>query len=541
MPARQNKKKPKSSKKKERAKQAELVVEQTRKKENRKNAPGIDADYVFSAAKYVDRGDHSNPLLLREMKRLRVDSQPFWSLLWLLRQMTLYCANIPLIDITWPLDTRNKHFEKVMAMAEVVKNHHRMTGLDSVFHPGDSVNFRAVSGHADFRKLLEEVLEQHLRQAVSVAANDPNKTRRYHETMAAVAAAKFKKAAMTFESEPMTPGELRLLKNNESYEIKSFIRDNTPHYSNENANCYLALMLDICKCFWSRANAAGATVEQFDADVIEQIFAAIHHKTHESGKKFQSQMLAMPTADIIGVDIKDFWLAYTGGGRLKISEASDRNTANNLLTVPRLARMSTILTGLPHMWGLSTNFSAARLGALLTLWECEKQLAVDVGRRMSHSIAWYLALGKEDIINPLTDDQEQCAERTISSLLGRTGRFPRVRPGATPYVHGTSRPGDYAPYIGTDETIPPAALTRLQNDSENDSDDADLESDVDEKEETDTSAPTARNLLIGGAGGAATSRPSASLPSPGSQTPDSPADGSTPKKVPPGAAPPGPQ
>jgi hypothetical protein len=322
-----------------------------------------------------------------------------------------------------------------MHTALFITKQHDIKCAASVFEATNNSMFRGLMNNDTFQSLMRRAFEKHLEAAPAKREADPQKAADWQEIQNKLAELRKRQMNLTPFDEPLTNRELAMLDKDRRI---AETRDDIPatlNYQNQNAMCYLAHIIDIVV----RLRVLFAH-KALNPQVLEQIalsaFALVHHKLHENGVKCIKSLEDSPDYKVLGISLADFWLSYMREGSFKTGDESKRQLTNACLTPARLLRITTMVTGMPSLWGISIWWNSQLLNHLYLLHRCEERL--ESWNSIALSTVWYLALCKHEIINPLTDDQENSGERVIAEAIGQlaSAREIRRRPNAKPFRIG---------------------------------------------------------------------------------------------------------
>jgi len=363
--------------------------------------------------------------LLRMQKSMRKGGSPSISIVKSIVALSRNARFVP-IDPAAPLDAGNVHIQQMLVVAETCRD--KDAESDCLFLTGGNEMFMACISNAQFGEMMTATLDAHMSGLTRKSTGNAAAYEAYLEICCRISALKSRKASLSPFDEPLTKREEEAIVRFDARDDREPTQPFEKHYTNENAVSYTVHAANI---IWlvSQAATRGQTLSIDDA---MNVFRFIHHKIHEGRANTMRMLTDCQEFIIKGVSMKSFWTTYMTSAGFATEGASTRTTRNTLMTLSRLARLTTALTGMESLWGISVFFRPTMIADLYTLWETERKL--ESRNNMAESIIWYLALGKQAIMNPLTDDQRQSAETILCSATGSVGRDIRIRPNASPFT-----------------------------------------------------------------------------------------------------------
>lgn len=393
----------------------------------------FEPDLTVNPADYNVENKHEANKLLIKQKTFRKGGEPLEGLAELVATLVKH-YNIPAIPEDSDVDVRNQHMLALMNTAALACRTFNINVDANVFSFGVQRSFASFTRSPGATNFLTKVFEKHMSDSKVLSTGNAQKRADWMEIQRKLIQLRARMATSNNFSEPLTPGEKRMLAKDAEKQQQSASGAYDSRYQNENANCYLAHMVEILLCIAPNDEYIQRRTVAELADLFTTACAFVHHKCHESGDKLRASIGAAREFRYDGLILNEIWGNLVQSSYMKTLTQSVRNTENCFLTVPRLLRITTMVTGLPSLWGLSIFWAPEDAPALIKLAEIEERWA-NSRSYVSYSIGWYIALGKERIINPLTDDQEQSGEQIIAYAIGQPqrARAIRIRPNAKPY------------------------------------------------------------------------------------------------------------
>jgi len=337
-----------------------------------------------------------------------------------------------------------------------------------IFEVLESGTFGQVSLDARMVEILQDTLQNHMETATSEGVNDPQKTANYNSMMQRYRQLQSKERNLTEFDEPMTKSEKAFMRRVESGGNKKR-KPYKKRYQNENANCYLGIMVHLFNEFVRKAPEALDCDTNYLCDIFYSLCCYVHGKLHESIASAIEWFSANRTATILSVNLCEFWREIFDSPWFNSEALQERNIDNATLTKGRLLRVTTLVTGKDSLWGIAASFDRLLLDELVELWKLEKFLNNKV--KISHAICWYIALERHTMISPIHDRQDLSGEQIIGNAIGKPSRAIRMRPGATPFLLNCDQPM----FPPRSEPPPPVSSASDSSSEEEDESDDDIE------------------------------------------------------------------
>lgn len=389
-----------------------------------------------------DPADQRAKHLLSLAKDHGVSGPPMFCFVYLIAVMVRNYT-LPWLTGTEDVDQSAMHACSMRETAEEAIVVWQIDNADDILDKKGFDLFSAFATENPFQIMCQSTIQRHMRTSAVKASTNPGGTQRYEATRRAYYAAKAKQRNRTAFSPGLTPGEERLIKEFERRENSGGNKAKPSHYVNQNAVCYLSLALTIFGMFYQLACAAGVYSFEETVQMVMQLFAYVHFASSEGDKKMQTCLGNLAGEEMCGVDIAQFWgTVFQSDFYSRCEDAGRRNTPNCKLTMKRLHRLCALLTGMPSLWNLCRFVGLTGIGLLFNLFHLEQRIEQltgvnDTKLHYAESIVWYITLGKQSIINPLTDDQGQHAEALLAQILNIGNyRAIRYRPNATCFERG---------------------------------------------------------------------------------------------------------
>jgi hypothetical protein len=350
----------------------------------------------------------------------------------LLVARTLKNFEFPFVDSNADKYTRNasyKHFMQMMefTVKEIYENQEMEVAdipeaFRAMFTPSGVSRFTELATVPNMNELLKETLEEHMK---GIVKGDGARHGEWMKMKAKVARLRTRMENLTPFDPGLTPGELRMLARDDAIVAAGAdAGKREEHFANENAVNYSwmmgAIMHIVCD----------------DKDDVEQNVAICRdilrfwaaHGTHTT-KSLVTAMSQFPDAvGTAGIDILPLISAIMGhplwhvfGG--EYSE-TDKLLPNHFITTKRVTRLVSCFGEGQTVWNLGFLDPISVGPSLIELNKEEK----DVGFRDRHalSIVWYFAIGRQELINPITDHHDLSGECAIAQMIGSDVRLSKT-------------------------------------------------------------------------------------------------------------------
>jgi len=407
---------------------------------------------------------HHRNIVLGHIRQLRRGVDPIVGMLEVVVE-TVRHYRIPAVPTGRGVDKRNLHWTRLMTSAFERARTLNITCDPRIFVVPEGGTFLHVSSDARMAEILQDTFQNHVETAVSEGVNDPQKTANYNNMMQRYHQLQSKERSLTEFDEPMTKSEKAFMKRVESGGNKKR-KPYKKRYQNENANCYLGVMIHLFDEFVKKAPQALNSDTNRLCDAFHSLCCYVHGKLHESVASAVEWFSANRTTTLLSVNLCEFWREIFDSPWFNTEASQERNIDNATLTIGRLLRVTTLVTGKDSLWGIAASFDRLLLDELVELWKLEKFLENKV--KISHAICWYVALERHTMISPIHDRQDLSGEQIIGNAVGRQSRDIRIRPGATPFMLNGNQPvfplrSDLAP--------PDSSGTESSDEEEDESDD----------------------------------------------------------------------